>query len=157
MRLRQDSKKSFCTSPAWHVPQTGTPRAIPRLLITALACTLAPLAVAKLPPPTEEARLAGVEAAAKSAWNDKVGLFQLCNAIDRTATAYRTSAKATGKDVPAAVATPECADPGAYVSPVTPATSKPLEASGAHSPPGLAISPPSTKVPAAEIAKGTKK
>lgn len=157
MRIRQDSRKSFGTAPARRVPQAETPRTILRLLIIALACTLAPLAAAKLPPPTEEARQAGVEAAAKSAWNDKVGLFQLCKAIDRTAATYRTSARAAGKDVPAAVATAECADPGAYVSPLTPAISKPLEASGAHSPPGLAISPPSTKASAAEIAKGTKK
>lgn len=157
MRLCHDSKRSFQAALIRRGPQAGTSHTIPRLLIIVLACTLAPLAAARLPPPTEEARLAGVEAAAKSAWTDKVGLFQLCKAIDRTATTYRTSARAAGKDVPAAVATPECADPGAYVSPLTPATSKPLEASGAHSPPGLAISPPGTKTTAAEIAKGTKK
>jgi hypothetical protein len=127
------------------------------MLVIAVACTFAPLAFAKLPPPTEEARLASAEAAAKAAWSDKVSLYQLCNAIDRIADTYRARTRASGKDVAPAVATPECADPGAYVSPLTPTTSKPLEASGAHSPPGAAISPPSTKATAADIAKGATK
>ena len=47
--------------------------------------------------------------------------------------------------------TPACADPGPYVAQVTPAASKPLEASGAHSPPGMATSPPSNKATSAEM------
>jgi hypothetical protein len=46
---------------------------------------------------------------------------------------------------------PGCTDPGPYVSTVTPAASKPLEAAGAHSPPGTATSPPSTNAPSAQI------
>ena len=113
---------------------------------------------AKLPPPTDEDKAKAAEAAAKAAWTDKVGQYQLCAAMDRTADAYRKSTKAAGKAVPVAVATAPCAPPGSYsyVSPVTAAT-KPLEASGAHSPPAMAASPPSTKAPAAEIAGGQKK
>jgi hypothetical protein len=56
-----------------------------------------------------------------------------------------------------AVVIPACTDPGPYVAAVTPATSKPLEASGAHSPPGTATSPPSTNATSAQIAPAPKK
>ena len=78
---------------------------------------------------------------------------------------------------PAAVVIPPCADPGPFVAPVatvdaakptsaaelsanpkaTPVTAvkdKPLEASEAHSPPGTAVSPPSTKANANELGTG---
>jgi hypothetical protein len=119
----------------------------------------AALASATLPPVTPEAKAKAAEAAAKAAWTDKVGAYQTCLAMDRTAEAYRRDMKAAGKDAPAPAPTPACADPGPFVynaTPITPASSKPLEASGAHSPPGQAITPPSTNVPAAETT-GTKK
>jgi hypothetical protein len=77
--------------------------------------------------------------------------------MDRTADAYRRSIKAAGKPVPVPVATPACVDPGPYTSPPAPVAAKPLEAAGAHSPPGPAVSPPNTKATDAEIAGGTKK
>ena len=118
--------------------------------------------LATLPPPSHEAKAKAAETAAKSAWSDKVGLYKLCVSMDQTASRYRDSTKAAGKPVPAPVPTPPCADPGPYAAqgaqiPITPATSKPLEAAGAHSPPGAAISPPSTKATAAEIAGSVKK
>ena len=131
-----------------------------RLVIAALVCLSSTLVCAKLPPPTEEAKAKAAEANAKSAWSDKVGLYQLCVSMDRTAAAYRKTTKAAGKPVPAVVAMPPCAHPGDYVStvtPVTPAASKPLEAAGAHSPPGTAVSPPSGKSSASEIASAVKK
>lgn len=57
----------------------------------------------------------------------------------------------------AAPGVPACADPGPYVSAVTPQANKPLEASGAHSPPGAAVSPPSSNATTAQIAGGVKK
>jgi hypothetical protein len=127
-------------------------------IVDALTVALfAASAFAKLPPPTDEAKLQAAESAAKSAWNDRVALYQLCVAMDRTADAYRKSIKAAGKDVPDPTATPPCTDPGSYVSPLTPATSKPLEAAGAHSPPGTAVSPPNTKATAAEISADSKR
>lgn len=127
-----------------------------RLLIAFIAAIFVSSVCAKLPPPTEEDKAKSAEAAAKTAWSDKVALYQLCNAMDRTADAYRKSAKAAGKSVPAPVATPACVDPGPYAPPVAVAT-KPLEASGAHSPPDAAASPPSSKSTAVEIAGGVKK
>ncbi len=114
---------------------------------------------AALPPVTPEAKAKAAETAAKGAWTDKVGAYQTCVAMDRTAEAYRRDMKAAGKEAPAPTQTPACADPGPFVynpTPITPTASKPLEASGAHSPPGQAISPPSTNTPAGEIA-GAKK
>jgi hypothetical protein len=128
-----------------------------RIAASLMIALIAAPVFAKLPPPTDVEKAKAAEAAAKSAWSDKVGLYQLCLSQDRTVDAYSKSAKAAEKAVPVPVATPSCADPGPYASPATPTASKPLEASGAHSPPGMAVSPPSTKATAAEIAIVPKK
>ena len=127
-----------------------------RAAIALVAVVYAGLACGKLPPPTEAAKAQSAQNAAKAAWDDKVSLYKLCLAMDRTAEAYRRDLKAAGKDAPTPVTTPTCTDPGPYVAPATPVTSKPLEASEAHSPAGTATSPPSTNVPAAEMPKATK-
>ena len=121
------------------------------LVLSAIAAP----ALAKLPMPTPEAKAKTTEAAAKTAWADKIGAYKLCLAGDRTAAAYRSHAKAAGKQAPAAVETPACADPGPYVAAVAPAT-PPLEAAGAHSPTTTAVGPPSSKATAAEL-QGQKK
>jgi hypothetical protein len=95
----------------------------------------------------EEARAKAAETAARSAWADKVSLYKICLAIERTAESYRKSRLAAGKEVPTSIPTPPCVDPGAYASPA----SKPLEASGAHSPPETATAPPGSLTPAAAI------
>ena len=118
------------------------------LLFAALALPV----LAKLPLQSEEAKAAAAETAAKAAWADKVGAYKLCQSQDRVADGYRKSGKAAASGVaPAPAAMPGCTDPGPYVSTVTPAASKPLEAAGAHSPPGTATSPPSTNAPSAQI------
>jgi hypothetical protein len=120
-----------------------------RSILPALLLLLAGAAPvhAKLPPLGDEAKAKATEAAAKTAWSDKVGGYKLCEAMNRTADAYRTAMKASGKEAPAAVETPPCADPGAYVPPVA---APPLEAAGAHSPATMATSPPNSKATAAE-------
>jgi hypothetical protein len=110
---------------------------------------------ATLPPLSDDAKAKAADTAAKSAWADKVGAYQTCRADERVAEAYRKNLKAAGKDVPAAVATPPCADPGPFAA-AAPAT-KPLEASGAHSPPETATSPPSSNATQRELSGGTKK
>ena len=109
---------------------------------------------AKMPPPTDAAKAAAAEAAAKSAWTEKVGAYKLCLAQDRVAARYRATATAAGKPVAPPVPEPPCVDPGPFA--YTPEASKPLEASGAHSPPGNAVSPPSNNATAAEHAGGIK-
>lgn len=112
------------------------------------ACALATgVAFAKLPALSDEAKAKAAEAAAKIAWTDKVGAYQLCQSMDRVAAKYFADAKKANREVKSAVATPPCSDPGQFV--VTPAAAKPLEAAGAHSPPGTAVSPPNTNAPAA--------
>ncbi len=128
-----------------------------RTTIVLITVACAGLAYGKLPPQPDAAKAQAAETAAKAAWNDKVSAYKTCLAMDRTADAYRRNLKAAGKDIPTPTTTPPCADPGPYVAaPITPVESKPLEAAGAHSPPGTATSPPSTNIPAAEMPKATK-
>ena len=124
-----------------------------RIAMILCASCLSGLAFATLPLPSDEAKAKAAETAAKTAWDDKVALYQLCLATERTAAEYRSGLKAAGKDVPPPLATPPCTDPGPYVSQLTPTTSKPLEAAGAHSPSGAAASPPNTAATAKEISE----
>jgi hypothetical protein len=129
--------------------------------LSALAAAVALLAVgsavAKLPPLPDDAKAKAAEAANKTSWSDKVGAYKLCQSMDKVATAYRTRTAAAGTPASAPEQTPPCADPGPYAPlQVTPEASKPLEASGAHSPPGTAVSPPSNKATSAEMT-GTRK
>ena len=118
-----------------------------------ICAALAAPASAKLPAPSDEAKAKAAETAAKSAWTDKVGAYQLCQAMNRTAEYYRKAQKAAGTEAPAPVDTPPCTDPGPYAAP---ASAPPLESSGAHSPAATATSPPSSNKPAAEQAPATK-
>jgi hypothetical protein len=127
----------------------------PSVLLAAFASALAFGAAAKLPPLSDEAKAKAAEAAGKASWNDKVGAYQLCQAQDKVAASYRKTSAAAGKPASAPEPTPGCTDPGPYV-PTTPEASKPLEAAGAHSPPGTATSPPSNKATSAEMT-GQKK
>ena len=127
-----------------------------RFAIGLIAALFATCIFAKLPPPTDEDKAKAAEAAAKVAWADKVGLYQRCVAMDRTADTYRKNAKAAGNPVPTPVATASCSNPGPYVSTAAPAVAKPIEAAGAHSPPGTAVSPPSTKTTAAGTSSSPK-
>ncbi len=92
-------------------------------LLLALAAAVAAAAVApvlaKLPAPSDEAKAKAAEAAAKTAWSDKVAAYQLCKAQDRVAAGYQAAAKKAGHPASAPVETPACADPGpfAYVPP----------------------------------------
>ena len=120
------------------------------VVIAAATSLAAGAALAKLPAPSDEAKAKAAETANKAAWTDKVAAYQLCQSMDRVATTYR--GRAAGKSASAPEQTPPCADPGPYAAlQVTPAASKPLEASGAHSPPGTATSPPSNKATSAEM------
>ncbi|MCW5656676.1 MAG: hypothetical protein KIT60_03145 [Burkholderiaceae bacterium] len=110
-------------------------------------------ALAKLPPLSDEAKAKAAEAAAKTAHGDKVNAYKLCQVMDRVAATYVADAKKAGKDVKP-VATPACVDPGPFA--YTPPAQKPLEAAGAHSPPGKAVSPPNTNTPASPQGAGKK-
>ena len=125
---------------------------IARASLIPLLC-VAGAALAKIPAPelSPEAKAKAAEAAAKTAWQGKLDAFQLCRSQDKVAAHFFKTAKAANKDVKPAIAAPSCADPGPFA--YTPPEQKPLEAAGAHSPPGTASSPPSTKTPAAETGK----
>mgnify|MGYP001138145047 CR=1 FL=1 len=72
--------------------------AIPALTLAAALALAAGPAAAKLPPPSDEAKAKAAETAAKNAWTDKVGAFQLCQSMNRTADHYRKSP--AGNDAP---------------------------------------------------------
>ena len=127
-----------------------------RVALVLVTLVYAGLAFGKLPPLSDDDQAKAAQASAKAAWTDKVSLYKTCLAMDRVAEVYRRDLKGAGKQIPSPTATAPCANPGPYVTPVTPVASKPLEASEAHSPAGLATSPPSTNVPAAEMPKGAK-
>lgn len=126
-----------------------------RLATTALLSLVCVTAFAKLPPPSDETKAKAAEAAARSAWADKVGGYKLCAAMDKVAMQYQTRTKAAGKTAAVPLDTPPCTDPGPFVVPVVPA--KPLEAAGAHSPPAMAVGAPSTRATEAEIKGEVKK
>ncbi|MEO8060417.1 MAG: hypothetical protein ABI671_19035 [Burkholderiales bacterium] len=125
-----------------------------RLALAVLTTALALPAFAKLPPPSDEAKAKAAEAALKTAWSGKVAGYQLCKAMNKAAAAYQANAKMAGKAPAAPVATPPCADPGAFVSP---AATPPLEAAGAHSPATTTGAPPSSKATSAELKPAPKK
>ena len=110
---------------------------------------------AKLPPPPEptpEAKAKSAETAARTAWTGKVDAYKLCLAQDRAAQNYRAGASAAGKQVPAAVSTQPCTDPGPFAY-VPPEAVKPLETAGAHSPSTPATSPHNPAPPHAQAPK----
>ena len=86
------------------------------LFATLLAAGAAQPAFAKLPAPSPEAKAKKEEAAAKTAYNDKVAAYKLCLAQDRVAAAYRKAKAAADTTVPPAGDIPACQDPGSYVA-----------------------------------------
>ena len=127
--------------------------ATPGWTFVALAAAFAAPAFAKLPPPSDEAKAKAADTAARTAWTDKIGAYQLCQAMNRAAEHYRQTEKSAAKEAPAPVQTPPCADPGAFVAPIpeiAASEAKPLEAAGAHSPATMATSPPNSTATAAE-------
>lgn len=93
------------------------------LILSLLAASTA--AVAKLPPPSDEAKAKAAEAAAKAAHAGKVEAFKLCQVQDKVAAGYYADAKKAGRATTPPVATPACADPGPYVAaPAAPAAPK---------------------------------
>ena len=112
-------------------------------LIFALAGVASGVALAKLPPPTDDAKAKAAEAAAKAAHVGKVDNYKLCLSIDKVAAKYVADAKKANKETKPAVATPACADPGAFVYPL-PAAAAPT-----------AAAPAASAAPAAPVAAAT--
>ena len=121
-----------------------------KLLISSLLVGASALALAKLPPLTDEVKAKAAEAAAKTAWTGKVEAYQFCKSQDKVAVSYYTAAKAAGKETKPATPTPACTEPAAFTY-VPPEAAKPLEAAGADSPAATATSPPSGKQPDAVV------
>ena len=104
-----------------------------------IVISLSTSALATLPAPSEEAKAQAAAAKAKSDWGDKVAAYKLCREQDRVAERYRAAHASDAKPASPRGALPACEDPGPFV-----AQAKPLEAAGAHSPPGTATAPPNS-------------
>lgn len=115
------------------------------LLTAALMACAAP-AIAKLPPPTPEAKAKADETAARQAWSAKQDGYQLCQSQNKVVDAYRASAQAKGLQVQPALPTPDCTDPGPFKYVAKP-QERPLEAGGAHSPAETAARPHNEREP----------
>ena len=113
-----------------------------RIVTLSLLALAASAALAKLPAPvlSDEAKAKAAEAAAKTAHGNKVADFQLCKSMNKTAAYYYAEAKKAAKDAKPPTATPDCADPGAFVFP-------PLAATAA-APAAPAPAPAAAKAPA---------
>ena len=107
------------------------------LVLAAALCTS--VVLAKLPPPSDEAKAKAAEAAAKTAWSGKVEAYQLCKSQDAVAAAYYSGLKKAGKDAKPPVATPPCADPGPFA--YAPPADAPAPAAAASAPAVAAAKP----------------
>lgn len=112
----------------------------------AVVMSAATLALAKLPPLSDEAKAKAAETAARTAYNDKVGGYKLCLSMDKVAAIYLADARKGGKDVKPPTATPPCSDPGQFT--YTPPEQKAQQGAEAHSQPATAVGPPSGEKPA---------
>lgn len=110
-----------------------------RTLVPLALLVLAGAAWSKLPAPAPEAAAKAAESAARAKWSGQVDGYRLCQVQDRIAARFGQPHAADAAPLPA------CQDPGPFA--YTPPAQKPIEASGAHSPPGTAASPPSTGAP----------
>ena len=123
------------------------------LILGLMAALLALSAGAKIPvpPSTDESKAKAAEAAARTAHGNAVANFQLCKSMDAVAAHHVKSAKAAGKEVKPATATPACADPGAFVYPPPAPGTVPVVAAAAVKPgaPAAAAAATAVKGPAA--------
>ena len=106
-----------------------------------LASLFSVSAMAKLPAPSDEAKAKAAEAAAKTAHGNKVADFQLCKSREKVAAHYYKTAKASGKPTNPPVATPPCADPGAFVAAAPAAPAAVAAAPAKPAAPGAAAAP----------------
>jgi hypothetical protein len=82
-----------------------------KMMIGLIGMVMAGLAMAKLPPASEEAKAQAAAAKDKGNWSSKVADYQLCMTQDRIAAAYLKSHG--GSHAP--TATPACQKPRPYV------------------------------------------
>ncbi len=113
---------------------------------------LSGVALAKLPPPSEADKALTLQNIARQTRTAKQDAFESCRAQDRIVRQYQEGLRSKGKAIPTSIETGSCAEPGPYAADSgMPITSRPTEASGAHSPPATAVTPPSSTIPQSEL------
>jgi hypothetical protein len=109
-------------------------------------------ALAKLPASSDAEKESMSKNIARQTWSTKQDAFENCRAQDRIVKRYQAELRAQGKPVPVSIETGPCSDPGPFAADSgTPIANRPLEASGAHSPAGTAVTAPSSKIPQSEM------
>ncbi len=125
-----------------------------RAIALLLLLTVSGVSLAKLPASSELEKDLALRNASRQTWSTKLDAFASCQAQDRVVKKYQDGLRSQGKAVPVGLDTGPCTDPGPYAADAgTPIANRPTEASGAHSPPGTAVTPPSTIIPQAELQK----
>ncbi len=125
----------------------------PSFAALALSLALVGVVQAKIPAPvlSPEAKAKAAEAAAKTAWTNKVTDFQLCRSMDKVAAKYLESAtQRNATPAPVPVNTIVCTDPGPFVY-VAPDPAAPAAAPAAAAAPAPA--PAAAATAAADPAK----
>jgi type II secretory pathway pseudopilin PulG len=101
---------------------------IARTLVAAAVIAVASGAVlAKLPAPTDAQKAAAAAGAAKAAYGDKMGAYQLCEAENRVAAKYLAAEKAKGKAITPQLTKP-CEKPAPFESAAAAAAPAPAAA-----------------------------
>jgi hypothetical protein len=110
---------------------------IARMLVTAAALAVASgVALAKLPAPTDAQKAAAAAGAAKAAYGDKMGAYQLCETENRVTARYLAGEKAKGKTITPQLTKP-CEKPAPFeaaaaaAAPAAPAAKAPAPAAAA--------------------------
>lgn len=111
-----------------------------RTIVLMAVATLAASAWAKLPPPSDEAKVKAAEAAAKAAHSGKVEAFLLCKSQNKVVAHYTKTASVASKDAKVPPAPAACVDPGPYVA-ASPAGSAPVTAAASPAVPAVAAAP----------------
>ena len=126
-----------------------------RIVVAMLFTLQIPATLAVLPPSSpDEVRNAAANQR-RAVWEAQMDSYRLCSVQDRVAAYYRAHLVGSGRTALPPTPTPACVDPGPFVSQSI-GESRPLEASGAHSPTSTAASPPSVRETARELQGGSK-
>lgn len=107
-----------------HLPLLALPGLLAAVLATAPA-------LAKLPPPSDEAKARAAETKAKADHTAKVDAYKLCQSMNKVAEHYYSESRKLDRKPRPPVETPACADPGPFVYTPPEAASAPAAAASA--------------------------
>ncbi len=118
------------------------------LILSGASC----FTLAKLPEATQAEKALMQQNISRQTLLTKQDAFESCVAQNKIVKKYQDSLRAQGKAIPVSMDTGPCTDPSTFKADGgTPIGNRPIEASEAHSPPGTAVTAPSSKMPQSEL------